>query len=172
MKRKIFSLMMLTIIGIASASACVHRDTLPQLTGFVMDSAKALIPNAEVRVGKTRLHTSWDGRFILKSGEYKRSDKLVVSCEGYETQKVSIGDAGANEPLMVVLKSNGKQQVHREGLMSKRAHGGTIMYSTMAREGYATMDTEAVMDASEVTTEEYSAPMSGKMEANNAISAG
>ena len=172
MKRKIFSLMMLTIIGIASASACVHRDTLPQLTGFVMDSAKALIPNGEVRVGKTRLHTSWDGRFILKSGEYKRSDKLVVSCEGYETQKVSIGDAGANEPLMVVLKSNGKQQVHREGLMSKRAHGGTIMYSTMAREGYATMDTEAVMDASEVTTEEYSAPMSGKMEANNAISAG
>lgn len=172
MKRNFLLGMLALLLGVTTATACVKRDSLPQITGYVMDSTQALIPNAEVRVGKTRLQTSWDGRFILKSGEYKRSDKLVVSCEGYETQKVSMGNLGAVEPLIVVLKSNGKQQVHHEGLMSKRALGGTVMYSTMARADYATIETEAVMDASEVMTVGYAAPMSGKMEANNAVSAG
>ena len=168
MKRKIFSLVLVAALWMVNAEACIRRETLPEVVGFVMDSTQALIPNAEVRVGKMVLNTSWDGRFVMKSGEWQRGDKMVVSCEGYEKKKISLRDLKTYEPLVVVLKSKGRPHSIKDDIMPRKTLGGAVMYSTTARAEYEVEVMEASHEMLSDKAIGMPSPITGPVEINDA----
>ena len=104
MKRFLLSLGIVLAVGVASTQACVKRESMPRIVGYVMDTTQALLPHAEIVVEKVHLTTSWDGRFILPAGEWKKNACIVVSCDGYEKKKIALSDIRPNEPLLITLK--------------------------------------------------------------------
>ncbi len=166
MKRKVFSLVLVATLWGMNTEACIRRETLPQVVGFVMDSTQALIPNAEVRVGKMVLNTSWDGRFVLKAGAWQRDDKLVVSCGGYEKKKISLHALKTDEPLVIILKSKGRPHNFNDDLLPRKTLGGSVMYSTTARADYATLEASAEFLSDKSV--DLPSPVPGTIEVNDA----
>ena len=150
MKQRNLIVLLMATMWFACAEACIRRETLPQLTGYVMDSTQALIPHAEVRVGKLLLTTSWDGRFVVKSGEWQRADKVVVSCDGFEKKKMSLRDVNLSEPLVIILKSKARPHNLKDDIMPKRTLGGAIMYSAATRADYAVMEASTELMSEEL----------------------
>lgn len=143
MKRTILSLMLLVAVHVATTQACVKRDSLPQLVGYVMDSTQALLPHAEISIEGLRLTTSWDGRFIVPAGEWKQNASIEVRCEGYDKQKVALSDFRANEPLMIVLKGHPRKERPSVGGGHGKKVGGELYYTSRALGAtaeYATAD--------------------------------
>ena len=96
--KRFFSLLVLVgmlYAGATEASACVCKSasTAPyELTLIVMDTSQALLPEAEVRIGKQRLTTAFDGRVVLP--EVKPDTRVVVRCEGYKQQTIRTSGEG------------------------------------------------------------------------------
>lgn len=96
--KRFFSLLVMVgmlYAGATEASACVCKSasTAPyELTLIVMDTSQALLPEAEVRIGKQRLTTAFDGRVVLP--EVKPDTRVVVRCEGYKQQTIRTSGEG------------------------------------------------------------------------------
>ena len=90
--KKLFAIL-LAILSLGTAQACMKKNVLPfdlPFTLIVMDTTQALLSDAQVRVGKQTFTTSFDGRVVLKPEQIKNVRKMVISCEGYVPQKVSV----------------------------------------------------------------------------------
>ena len=88
--KKIFSLMMAMTLCWVSAEACMKKSPAStELTVIVMDTTQALLPEAQVKIGKQVYKTSFDGRVVLKP-EQVTSNVLTISCEGYKKAQFTI----------------------------------------------------------------------------------
>lgn len=106
--KKILLFVVVTMLGFVTALACIKKKpssvtvTQPKdaLTILVMDTTKALLDGAKVKIGKEVFTTSFDGRVLLKPEQYKGQKSLSVSCEGYHDAKANID----GNLLIVALK--------------------------------------------------------------------
>ena len=88
--KKFFSLMMAMMLCWVSAEACMKKSPAStELTVIVMDTTQALLPGAQVKIGKQVYQTSFDGRVVLKP-EQVTSNVLTISCEGYKKAQFTI----------------------------------------------------------------------------------
>ena len=175
--RKTITFLTLILSSIITVSACVQRaDSLPDLTIFVLDSAQALLPQVEVSNGKVKLTTLWDGRVVLRSGQWDTKDRLTFSCDGFEKKTVSLSSVDASQPLLVTLKSTHPKPTKGGYVgLGGKTRRDVVLYSKSA-------SYEAEMDgAVYLAVEESSAPMAMHSEAkygksgsavNSAVSAG
>ena len=147
--KKLFSLL-LAVLAISTASACLKNKsqvtkessaTSNPIMVLVMDTTQALLPNAELKIGKNVYKTSFDGRIVLKPEMIADNKSFTVSCEGYNEKKVDIYDV---RTLVVRLVPKAGKKPHggdRVYLGSTRGMKGEVMYK-MAAEAPA----GAVMD--------------------------
>ena len=175
--KKTLTLIVLILSGLSSINACVQRcDSLQDLTIFVLDSAQSLLPGVEISTGKVKNVTLWDGRVVLKSGQWCAKDKLELSCDGFEKKTISLSSVDATQPLLVTLKSTHPKPT-KGGYtgMGGKTRRDVVLYSKSAT--YEAETDGAVY----LTVEESSAPMAVHTEAkygksgsatNNAVSAG
>jgi len=172
--KKLVSVVLLALVAFSSVNACVKKkkstaeEQLPPLTVLVMDTTQALLPGAQVKIGKTTLTASFDGRVVVKPEVLGNNRSLAVSCEGYKEQNVEVRDV---RTLVVKLtpkpgkkgKSDDSHYVFatRSGAHYEKA---TVM---MATADYA-------MDAGIVMEEEVESAMTTTLGAvkNNNVSAG
>ena len=106
--KKILLFVVVTMLGFVTALACIKKKpssvsvTQPKdaLTILVMDTTKALLDGAKVKIGKEVFTTSFDGRVLLKPEQYKGQKSFSVSCEGYHDAKANID----GNLLIVALK--------------------------------------------------------------------
>ena len=136
--KHILTFVLVALLGIGSAQACVKKapkaaaeQATADLIGFVMDTTQALLPQAEIKIGKTTLRTSWDGRFVLTPALLAQGNKISVSCEGFEPKTVELKSFA--QPLLVALTP--KKGAKPKTDVFYTAHGGTrrdgVMYKTM-----------------------------------------
>lgn len=106
--KKILLFVVVAMLGFVTALACIKKKpssvnvTQPKdaVTVLVMDTTKALLDGAKVKIGKEVFTTSFDGRVLLKPEQYKGQKSFSVSCEGYHDAKVNID----GRVLIVTLK--------------------------------------------------------------------
>ena len=126
--RRILSILCVVLMGISSMSACVKKSTNPlttnPLTVIVMDTTQALLFDAQVKVGKTTFHTSFDGRVVLQP-EQLTASSLTVSCEGYKEKSVALSD----KSTLVVALTPKAVKPDKPG---KHGKGGDIYYTLSA----------------------------------------
>ncbi len=185
--RKCISLLLLLCGVVACANACLpRRDTVAELTGFVMDSTAALLPGAEVTLNGTTLTTSWDGRFVFKSVVLKRGSQLKVVCRGYEPYRLTLREPLPASPLTVILKAQPRKDIYGEDAAPDGAYGGAsgrmMLFSSKATARTAsasaspsayTSDGGVVVEAMEDAAIAETAMSSHvPSAANNAVSAG
>ena len=164
------------MVSFGSAEACLNKAKVEssqakalalgqeETTILVMDTTQALLPEAEIRFGKSILRTSWDGRAVVKSESLANAKTLSVTCEGYEPRtKVKV-----ERKNLLIIRLTPKKGA--EG----KANGGKILGSTRERMSkgtllYRTMDTEPMAEAAMVTTdlaaEESLADLKAELEA-------
>ncbi len=99
-----------------SVLACPkNRVSLPEKTTIlVMDTTQALLEGAEVQIGSSVFHTSWDGRLIVEAAQWSGAKKVKVSCEGYEPQTLSLSDVQALTVVSLTPKKRPKGQSGKE----------------------------------------------------------
>ena len=104
--RKIFSLLFVALLSVASLQACAKKVQVAsnpsELTILVMDSTQALLDGVKVKIGKQVFTTSFDGRLVLKAGQWREGDKVSMTREGFENASLQL--KGGKEPLIVILK--------------------------------------------------------------------
>ena len=179
--KKIFSLMMAMTLCWVSAEACMKKSPAStELTVIVMDTTQALLPEAQVKIGKQVYKTSFDGRVVLKP-EQVTSNVLTISCEGYKKAQFTMHNA----PLLVA-KLTPKASKERGGKGDTMVRGTGLMYRAagahydkaavslatampMARAESAMADYAVVEEAEEAME---MPPMRPGTETNNAVSAG
>ena len=94
MKKIVYLFAVLCCAG--TALACAKKNVQPSeissqpLTVIVMDTTQALLPKAQVKVGKTVYTTSFDGRVVLEPEQWNGVGTLSVSCEGFDARKVQV----------------------------------------------------------------------------------
>jgi hypothetical protein len=166
------------MVSFGSAEACLNKAKVEssqakalalgqeETTILVMDTTQALLPEAEIRFGKSILRTSWDGRAVVKSESLANAKTLSVTCEGYESKSERVKDL-TNERVLIIRLTPKKDA---EG----KANGGKILGGTRERMSkgtllYRTMDTEPMAEAAMVTTdlaaEESLADLKAELEA-------
>lgn len=167
------------MVSFGSAEACLNKAKVENLevkgerleakgetTILVMDTTQALLPEAEIRFGKSILRTSWDGRAVVKSESLANAKTLSVTCEGYEAKSERVKEL-TNERVLIIHLTPKKDA---EG----KANGGKILGGTRERMSkgtllYRTMDTEPMAEAAMVTTdlaaEESLADLKAELEA-------
>ena len=137
-----------------------------ELTVLVMDSTQALIPGAQVALGKQTVRTHADGRAVLNP----IGGKLIITCDGYVQQTLNIGKISKDSLMMVFLVSDKpKIRIRGTGSISgtRYSKARTVMLSASD-----IVEEEAVV-ADAVMPMTYESHKSGKMaSANNAVSAG
>ena len=112
--KKILLFAVVAMLGFVTALASIKKKpssatitrTEDAVTILVMDTTKALLDGAKVKIGKEVFATSFDGRVLLKPEQYKGQKSVAVSCEGYHDAKVAIN----GRVLIVTLKP---KPVHR-----------------------------------------------------------
>ena len=178
------------MVSFGSAEACLNKAKVKNLeakvensqakalalgqeetTILVMDTTQALLPEAEIRFGKSILRTSWDGRAVVKSESLANAKTLSVTCEGYEArtkvkiERIKEEDERTNLLIICLTPKKGA-----EG----KANGGKILGGTRERMSkgtllYRTMDAEPMAEAAMVTTdlaaEESLADLKAELEA-------
>ena len=91
--KKIFSIVLLVLVGAGAVFACVKKSnqksvvssqksavsSQKELTILVMDSTQALIRGAEVRVGDRVVRSSWDGRLVLQRAWLEDIQRLDIA---------------------------------------------------------------------------------------------
>lgn len=166
------------MVSFGSAEACLNKAKVEssqakalalgqeETTILVMDTTQALLPEAEIRFGKSVLRTSWDGRAVVKSESLANAKTLSVTCEGYESKSERVKDL-TNERVLIIRLTPKKDA---EG----KANGGKILGGTRERMSkgtllYRTMDTEPMAEPAMVTTdlaaEESLADLKAELEA-------
>lgn len=112
--KKIVSLLV-AVLCLTTANACMKKSASltanrSPLTVIVMDTTQALVPFAQVQIGKKTYTTSYDGRVVLKP-EQIEGKSLSVTCTGYESKKQTLDDSA----LMIITltpkprKTSGKE---------------------------------------------------------------
>ena len=117
------------------------------VTVMVMDTTQALLPNAEVKAGRTVLHTSFDGKVELNEDQIPWTKRISVSCEGYKKQRVKVNHS--NELIIIQLvpkKQRANTLSHKTfGLSSHSAKDG-IYYTLSAAPRTAGMESKLAVD--------------------------
>ena len=149
MKRIISLLVAALVLGAGVANACkkvqkdktdvqkddvrstkdVQKDDVQstkELTIIVMDTTQALLDGAEVRIGETRLRSSWDGRLVLKRAQLADVKSLTIRCEGYDDQPLTLPSEEVDLLIVRLRAKPGK---------SKRNEGRDVYYSLGSRRG-------------------------------------
>jgi hypothetical protein len=141
--KRFLPLLALSVAMIASASpasACLKKSApiaaqASDETKFVlivMDTTQALLPFAEVTIGKTVFRTSFDGRVVLASGQMSGEKAISVACEGYETKKIT---GPFSSPLVVALTPKPGQSSGKNGHVGKgRTRIGEVILCSKAAE--------------------------------------
>ncbi len=176
--KQLFAIMAALLLLISNAEACIKKSvasasTTP-LTVIVMDSTQALIADAQVKIGKTVFTTSYDGRVVLKEGQWKAGDKLSVSHEDFKSVTLTIVDALVPQIVFLTPKPGktgrgGKEVYYSIG--SARGAKGEVMYKTMMATS-ATADFAMAEEAAVADGEMHILPYPYPAEANNNVSAG
>lgn len=103
--KKFFSLVLVALMGVSAANACIKKVpeavSSSDLTILVMDSTQALLDGVKVKSGKQVFTTSFDGRVVFKAGEWSEGDKISLSCEGFENASLQL--KMSKEPLVVIM---------------------------------------------------------------------
>lgn len=172
------------MVSFGSAEACLNKAKVKNLeakvessqakalalgqeetTILVMDTTQALLPEAEIRFGKSVLRTSWDGRAVVKSESLANAKTLSVSCEGYEARNERVkeltnermkeltneGMNGLTSERVLIIRLTPKKGAEREengGRLPGSGKGtskGTLLYRTM--------DTKPMAEPAMVTTD-------------------
>jgi len=146
--RQIFTIVLALMLGCGAASACVKKFGQPSipsgqpLTVIVMDTTQALLPAAQVKIGKDIYTTSFDGRIVLRP-EQITSGALVVTCEGH---KASGSLPISHNPMIVQLIPLRPKAEHPgfRSVGSRRAGAGEVVYALSATSGAARMKDASV----------------------------
>ena len=174
--KKFVLIVLAAMVSFGSAEACLNKAKVEssqakalalgqeETTILVMDTTQALLPEAEIRFGKSILRTSWDGRAVVKSESLANAKTLTVTCEGYEPRtKVKV-----ERKNLLIIRLTPKKDA--EG----KANGGKILGGTRERMSkgtllYRTMDTEPMaeppMVATDLAAEASLADLKAEMEA-------
>lgn len=167
--KKIVSLLV-AVLCLTTANACMKKTPLTvnhsPLTVIVMDTTQALVPFAQVHIGKKTYTTSYDGRVVLKP-EQIEGKSLSVTCTGYESKKQTLDDSA----LMIITLTPKPRKASKED--------GDVYYTLGAPRGVKYDKMAVTMTASvradeaafeEADAEMHILPYYG--ETNNAVSAG
>ena len=167
--KKIVSLLV-AVLCLTTTNACMKKTPLTvnhsPLTVIVMDTTQALVPFAQVQIGKKTYTTSYDGRVVLKP-EQIEGKSLSVTCTGYESKKQTLDDSA----LMVITLTPKPRKASKED--------GDVYYTLGAPRGVKYDKMAVTMTASvsadeavfeEADAEMHILPYYG--ETNNAVSAG
>ena len=106
--KRFLSLVLVIVLGMGTVLACVKKksnaspvpDSSSDVTIIVMDTTQALLPYAELTIGKTVFRTSFDGKIVLTAEQAANAKKPEIVCKGYESQKINLSDAS---PILVAL---------------------------------------------------------------------
>ena len=166
--KKIVSLLV-AVLCLTTANACMKKTPLTvnhsPLTVIVMDTTQALVPFAQVQIGKKTYTTSYDGRVVLKP-EQIEGKSLSVTCTGYESKKQTLDDSA----LMIITLTPKPRKASKED--------GDVYYTLGAPRGVKYDKMAVTMTASvradEAAFEEADAEMPIVMypDVLNAVSAG
>lgn len=177
---------MALLLCVGGANACMKKNrrlpevSLQPLTVIVMDSTKALLDGAEVRVGKTTFKTSYDGRVVLKPEMLSGLKTVTVSRDGFEDLKFALDGA----PLAIVEMKAKPRKAGKEDKIVAYGVGSTrsgrkdeVMYVKMAAAPMATADyaeSGAIAEEAEVMSmvADRESAMPVGYAPNNAVSAG
>ena len=151
--KKFLSLAMMAFLSLSMVFACAKKSPanigqLPDQSGnewiiLVMDTTQALLNGAEVKIDKTVLRSSWDGRIVVKQSLLAKAKKITVSCEGYASQTIALTDAN---PLIVKLVGTGKKPKDEPMLLGAvGSRRGEVLYKAMGTD--AMVEEAAVMPA-------------------------
>lgn len=126
-------LMTAALMSVMTVEACAKK-THPQvvssspLTLIVTDTTQSLLPEAQVKIGKTLLRTSYDGRVVLTPQMRSENATITVSCKGFQTRKYRLLDIDAQLIALTPVKApktSSKAPAHvslrRDGVMLKMA---------------------------------------------------
>ena len=156
-------IVLVAMVSFGSAEACLNKakvenlevkgerlEAKGELTILVMDTTQALLPEAEIRFGKSVLRTSWDGRAVVKSESLANAKTISVSCEGYEARSERVKEL-RNERVLII------RLTPKKGAEGK-ANGGELLGGTRERMSkgtllYRTMDTKPMAEPAMVTTD-------------------
>ena len=135
--KKLLSLVLLAILCAGTVLACkkkvAERQPMQMPNGqetviIVMDTTQALLQGVEVQLGSQKLHTSWDGRIVLKNGIPSDITTIKLTCKDYESLNVPTKDlAKQSGPIILFMKST----------FTAPADGGSKIYATSASRGGA-----------------------------------
>ena len=169
--QKIISLLV-AIMCLTTANACMKKsvpltDHRSPLTVIVMDTTQALVPFAQVQIGKKTYTTSYDGRVVLKP-EQIEGKSLSVTCTGYESKKQNLDDSAL---MIITLTPKPRKASKEDGAVyyTLGAPRGGVRYDKMAVTMTASVSADAAV-YEEAEGEMHILPYYG--EANNAVSAG
>ena len=118
--KKFFTLALALALVFVSAEACMKKQSVvrsqnSELTVIVMDTTQSLLDGAEVKIGKTTLTTSYDGRVVIKPEQIGKAKSLTVSHSAFESRKVSLdGNAVAIVSLTPKPRKTGKDKGGKE----------------------------------------------------------
>ena len=156
--KKLLSLVAAALMCFTAAHACMKKQSAvsrPQaeLTVIVMDTTQTLIDGAEVKIGKTTLKTSFDGRVIIAPEMIGKAKNITISHEAFETKKVALnGDALAiialtPKPVKAGKNKGGKEEVYmtlgasrKGGVRYDKVMAAGVEESEMATMDYAVME--------------------------------
>lgn len=130
--KKFFAIGMVALIGIGSAQACLKKSEVSSLPAdedlvvFVMDTMQSLLPDAEIKIGKTFLRTSWDGRVILTPEQWNTAPKMTVQCNGFEA--LTIKNSAFSNPLIISMKPKKVESKKKKKEESSLASGERLLF--------------------------------------------
>ena len=154
--KRFLSIVLVAVLGIGAVLACVKKKSpIPSpitnhqspITILIMDTTQALLPNAELRMDKTVLRTSYDGRIQLTPEQEElaaKVKKIEVVCRGYESKKITLSGAS---PILVALTPKAIRPIEKEELEGSGVRVRTSSPVLMgAVEGVALMEEKAYKD--------------------------
>ena len=107
--KRFLSIVLAAVLGIGAVLACVKKKSqIPSpvtndpsaLTVIIMDTTQALLPGAELTIGKTVLRSSFDGKIELTAEQVASNKTIEVVCNGFHSKKIAlVGES----PLLVFL---------------------------------------------------------------------
>lgn len=157
------SLLVASLLSIGVIFACAKSskgnpaNKVSPVTILVMDSTNALLPDAEVKVGKKIYKTSYDGRIVLRDVKGVRS--VRVTCKGYKDKTVPFSPDGT---LFVILESKpnrfdkGDRRDSYYSMTSVRSSEGEVKYRTLGDAKADEMMFEEMSVSAAVATDLYS----------------
>ena len=145
---------------------------MADLTVLVMDSMQSLIPGAQVTLGKQSVKTRADGKAVFSPV----AGKLVITCDNYDKQTLTLGKISKDSLLIITLKAQkvkcGKEKVRTYGVGSVAGVRYSKATRSMATADMFAEEEEVVMDAAPLMMVSEASYSGKKAVANNAISAG